>query len=44
MPSIFIQVNESISKKFTLIVEGHFHKVMEFKCNTYIIMGYLHTP
>jgi len=44
MPSILIQVNESISKFFTLMVEDHFNKVMEFKYNTYIIMGYLYSP
>jgi hypothetical protein len=25
------------------MLEGHLHKVMEFKCNTYIIIGYLHS-
>jgi len=44
MPSILIQVNESISKFFALMVEGHFNKVMEFKYDTCIIMGYLHSP
>jgi hypothetical protein len=34
---ILIQVNESIEKLVTLMVEGHLNKVMEFKCNTYII-------
>jgi hypothetical protein len=41
MPYIFIQVNEGIAKFFTLMVEGHLNKVMEFKR---IIMGYLHSP
>jgi hypothetical protein len=44
MPYIFIKVNEGIAKFFTLVVEGDFNKAMEFKCNTYIIMGYLHSP
>jgi hypothetical protein len=44
MPYILIQVNDSIAKFFTLMVEGHLNKVMEFKCNTCIIMGYLHLP
>ncbi len=39
-----IQVNESIAKFFTLMVEGHWNKIMEFKCKTCIIMGYLHSP
>jgi hypothetical protein len=34
---ILIQVNENIAKLVTLMVEGHLNKVMEFKCNTYII-------
>ncbi len=41
MPYILIQINEGIVKFFTLMVEGHLNKVMEFKCNTCIIMGYL---
>ncbi len=28
MPYIFIQINESIVKFFTLMVEGHLNKVM----------------
>jgi hypothetical protein len=40
MPYILIQVNEGIVKFFTLMIEGHLNKVMEFKCNTCIIMGY----
>jgi hypothetical protein len=40
MHYILIQVNEGIAKFFTLMVEGHFNKVVEFKCNTYIIMEY----
>jgi len=44
MPYILIQVNEGIAKFFTLIIKGHLNKVMEFKCNTCIIMGYLHSP
>jgi hypothetical protein len=43
-PYILIHVNENITKFFTLMVEGHLNKVMEFKCNTCIIMGYLHSP
>jgi hypothetical protein len=43
MPYILIQVNEGIVKKFTLMVEGQLNKVMEFKCNTCIIVGYLHS-
>ncbi len=44
MPYIVIQINESITKFFTLMVEGNLNKVMEFKCNTYIITRYLHSP
>ncbi len=44
MPYILIQVNEGIAKFFTLMVEGQLNQVMEFKCNTCIIMGYLHSP
>ncbi len=44
MPNILIQVNEGIAKFFTLMVECHLSKVMEFKCNTCIILGYLHSP
>jgi hypothetical protein len=44
MPYILIQVNQNIANFFTLMVEGHLSKVIEFKCNTYIIMGYLHSP
>ncbi len=44
MSDILIQVNESIAKFFTLMVECHLNKVMEFKCNTCIILGYLHSP
>jgi hypothetical protein len=44
MPYILIQINEGIAKFFTLMVEGHLNKVMEFKCNTYINIGYLHSP
>jgi len=44
MPDILIQGNEGIAKKFTLMLEGPFEQVMEFKCNTYIILGYLHPP
>jgi hypothetical protein len=45
MPDILIQVNEGITKFFTLMVECFdLNKVMEFKCNTYIILGYLHSP
>jgi hypothetical protein len=39
----YIQVNEGIVKLFTLMVEGHLNKIMEFKCNTYTILGYLHS-
>ncbi len=44
MPYILMQVNEGITKFFTLMVESHLNKVMEFKCNTYVTMGYLHSP
>jgi hypothetical protein len=44
MPYILIQVNESIAQFFALMVKGHLNKVMKFKCDTYIIMGYLHLP
>jgi len=44
MPNILIQINESIAKFFTLMVECHLNKVMEFKCSTCIILGYLHSP
>jgi hypothetical protein len=30
MPYILIQVNDNIAKFFTLMVEGHLNKVMEF--------------
>jgi hypothetical protein len=36
MPYILIHINEGIAKFFTLMVEGHLNKVMEFK------MQYLH--
>ncbi len=38
MPYTLIQVNEGIAKLVTLIVEGHLNKVMEFKCNTHIVL------
>ncbi len=44
MPYILIEINEDIAKFFTLMVEGQLNKVMECKCNTCIIMGYLHSP
>jgi len=44
MPYILIQVNEDIVEFFTLMVKGHFNKIMEFKWNKCIIMGYLHSP
>jgi len=44
MPNILIQVNEGIAKNFTLMVECHLNKVIKFKCNTYIILGYVHSP
>ncbi len=44
MPNILIQINEGIAKFFTLMVECHLNKVMEFKCHTCIILGYLHSP
>ncbi len=44
MPYILIQINEGIAKFFTLMVESHLNKVMEFKCNTCITMVYLHSP
>jgi hypothetical protein len=43
MSYILILVNEGIAKFFTLIVKSHLNKVMEFKCNTCIIMGYFHS-
>jgi hypothetical protein len=42
MPYILIQVIEGIAN--FLMAEGHLNKVMEFKCNIYIIMAYLHSP
>jgi len=44
MLNIFIQVNEGIAKFFTLMVECHSNKIMEFKCKTCIILGYLLSP
>jgi hypothetical protein len=44
MPNILIKGNEGIAKFFTLTLKGHLNKVMEFKCNTCIILGYLHSP
>jgi hypothetical protein len=44
MPYILIQVNEGIVNFFTLMVKGHLNKIMEFKYNTCIIMGYLYSP
>ncbi len=45
MPDILIQVNESIAKFFTFMVECFYlNKVMECKCNIYIILGYFHPP
>ncbi len=41
---IVIQVNAGIVKFFTLMVEGDLNKVIEFKCNICIILGYLHSP
>jgi hypothetical protein len=38
MPYILIQINESIAKLVTLMVESHLTKIMEFKCNTRIIL------
>jgi hypothetical protein len=38
MPYILIQVNEGIVKLFTLMVEGHLDKIIEFKCNTHIVL------
>jgi len=42
--NILIQVSEGIAKFFILVIECHLNKVMEFKCNTCIILGYLHSP
>jgi hypothetical protein len=42
MPNILIQVNKGIAKFFTLTEKCYLNKVMEFKCNTCIILGYLH--
>jgi hypothetical protein len=44
MPYISIRVNEGIAKFFTLMVKGHLNKIIEFKCNICIIMGYSHSP
>jgi hypothetical protein len=44
MPNILIQINEGIAKFFTLMVKCHLNKVIKFKCNTYIILGYVHSP
>jgi hypothetical protein len=44
MLEILIQENEGIAKFFTLMLEGHLNKVMEFKCNICIILGYFHSP
>jgi hypothetical protein len=44
IPNILIRVNEGIANFFTLMVECDLNKVMLFKCNTYITMGYLHSP
>ncbi len=38
MPYVLIKVNEGIEKLVMLIVENHLNKVMEFKCNTHIIL------
>ncbi len=38
MPYILIQINESIAKLVTLMVQGHLNKVMEFKCNICIVL------
>ncbi len=38
MPYILILVNESIAKLVTLMVKGHLNKVIEFKCNTCIVL------
>jgi hypothetical protein len=38
MSYILIQVNEGVAKLVTLMVKGHLNKVMEFKCNTCIIL------
>jgi hypothetical protein len=38
MSYILIQVNESIAKLVTLMVKGDLNKVMEFKCNTRIVL------
>jgi len=35
---ILIQVNEGVAKLVTLMVKVHLNKVMEFKCNTSIIL------
>jgi hypothetical protein len=44
MPYILIQVYEGIANFFTSMVESYLNKVMEFKSNTCISMGYLHSP
>ncbi len=38
MSYILIQVNENIAKLVTLMVKGHLNKVMEFKCNNYVVL------
>jgi hypothetical protein len=43
MLDILIQVNEGITKFFIVMVKGHLNKVMEFKYNTCIILGYLYS-
>jgi hypothetical protein len=44
MLNILIQINEGIAKFLKLTIECHLNKVMEFKCNTCIILEYLHSP
>jgi hypothetical protein len=44
MPNILIQENEGITKFFIMMLESYLNKVMEFKYNTCIILGYLHSP
>jgi hypothetical protein len=44
MLDILIQKNEGMVLFFTLMLESHLNKVLEFKCNTCIVLGYLHPP
>jgi hypothetical protein len=41
---ILTQINEGITKFFTLMVKGCLNKIMEFNYNICIILGYFHSP